>query len=105
MKCDEQMSMLMKVQEMQFVALELNLYLDTHVCDEDALNDFKKARIAQVTGFQWVNNTDRLCSPNCQPSGPDIGLVAQLASRLHHTLTCAFTDLRKAVQCAANGCG
>lgn len=34
------MSMLQKVQEMEFVALELNLYLDTHPCDEDALNDF-----------------------------------------------------------------
>jgi len=40
MNCEQQMSMLMKVQEMEFVALELNLYLDTHPCDKDALNDF-----------------------------------------------------------------
>jgi spore coat protein JB len=35
--------MLIKVQEMQFVALELALYLDTHPCDKDALNDFNCA--------------------------------------------------------------
>jgi len=40
MNCQHQSSMLIKVQEMQFVALELNLYLDTHPCDKDALNDF-----------------------------------------------------------------
>lgn len=43
MNCQQQMGMLMKVQEMQFVALELNLYLDTHPCDPDALNDFNCA--------------------------------------------------------------
>ena len=43
MNCEEQRSMLIKVQEMQFVALELNLYLDTHPCDKDALNDFNCA--------------------------------------------------------------
>jgi spore coat protein JB len=39
-KYENQMSMLQKVQEMEFVAVELNLYLDTHPCDPDALNDF-----------------------------------------------------------------
>ena len=43
MSCEQQRSMLIKVQEMQFVALELNLYLDTHPCDKDALNDFNCA--------------------------------------------------------------
>ena len=43
MNCEQQRSMLIKVQEMQFVALELNLYLDIHPCDKDALNDFNCA--------------------------------------------------------------
>ena len=43
MDCEQQVRMLMKLQEMQFVALELNLYLDTHPCDRDALNDFNCA--------------------------------------------------------------
>ena len=43
MNYEQQMSMLIKVQEMGFVALELNLYLDTHPCDKDALNDFNCA--------------------------------------------------------------
>lgn len=28
---------------MEFVAIELNLYLDTHPCDQDALNDYNCA--------------------------------------------------------------
>ena len=43
MNCEQQLSMLIKIQEMEFVALELNLYLDTHSCDADALNDFNCA--------------------------------------------------------------
>lgn len=43
MNCEQQMRMLIEVQEMQFVALELNLYLDTHPCDKDAINDFNCA--------------------------------------------------------------
>lgn len=44
MNCDEmQMAMLKKIQEMQFVAIELQLYLDTHPCDQDALNDYRCA--------------------------------------------------------------
>lgn len=53
MNCEQQMSMLMKLQEMQFVALELNLYLDTHPCDKDALNDFNCA-------VQMVKNINKL---------------------------------------------
>lgn len=35
--------MLKKIQEMEFVAVELNLYLDTHPCDEGAVNDYNCA--------------------------------------------------------------
>jgi spore coat protein JB len=35
--------MLKRIQEMEFVAVELNLYLDTHPCDADALNDYNCA--------------------------------------------------------------
>ncbi|MDR1702623.1 MAG: spore coat protein CotJB [Sporomusaceae bacterium] len=35
--------MLRKLQEMEFVALDLNLYLDTHPDDESAQNDFNCA--------------------------------------------------------------
>jgi spore coat protein JB len=41
--CGQQLSMLRKIQEMQFVAVELNLYLDTHPYDKDAINDFNCA--------------------------------------------------------------
>lgn len=40
---DKQCAMLRKVQQMEFVALELNLYLDTHPCDKEALHDYKCA--------------------------------------------------------------
>ena len=43
MDCEEQMMKLRKIQEIQFVASELNLYLDTHPCDSEALNDFNCA--------------------------------------------------------------
>ena len=43
MSCEKQAEMLLKIQEMEFVAIELNLYLDTHPCDEEALNDFNCA--------------------------------------------------------------
>lgn len=43
MNCDKQTAMLRKVQEMEFVAIELALFLDTHPCDGDALNDFNCA--------------------------------------------------------------
>jgi spore coat protein JB len=35
--------MLKRIQEMEFVAVELNLYLDTHPCDEEAVNDYNCA--------------------------------------------------------------
>lgn len=40
--CD-QATALLKIQEIEFVAVELNLYLDTHPCDEDAINDYNCA--------------------------------------------------------------
>lgn len=40
---ERQLCMLKKIQEMQFVAIELNLFLDTHPCDSDAINDFNCA--------------------------------------------------------------
>ena len=43
MDCSQQISMLRRIQEIEFVALELNLYLDTHPCDRDAINDFNCA--------------------------------------------------------------
>lgn len=43
MNCEKQLAMLKRLQEMEFVAIELNLYLDTHPCDEEALNDFNCA--------------------------------------------------------------
>lgn len=43
MGCEHQAAMLVKIQELEFVALELNLYLDTHSCDQDAINDFNCA--------------------------------------------------------------
>lgn len=42
--CDnKRMAMLKKLQEMEFVAVELNEYLDTHPCDQEAINDFNCA--------------------------------------------------------------
>ena len=35
--------MLAKIQEMEFIAIELNLYLDTHPCDDEALCDYNRA--------------------------------------------------------------
>jgi spore coat protein JB len=39
----KQSALLIKIQEMEFVAIELQLYLDTHPCDADALNDYNCA--------------------------------------------------------------
>ncbi|NLP41471.1 MAG: spore coat protein CotJB, partial [Veillonellaceae bacterium] len=36
MSCEKQIAMLRRLQEMEFVAVELNLYLDTHPCDTEA---------------------------------------------------------------------
>lgn len=43
MDCSKQAAMLKRLQEMEFVAVELNLYLDTHPCDEEAINDYNCA--------------------------------------------------------------
>jgi spore coat protein JB len=43
MKCEKQMILLRQIQEMGFVQGDLHLYLDTHPCDQDALNDYNCA--------------------------------------------------------------
>lgn len=43
MSCEKQVELLSKIQELEFIALELNLYLDTHPCDEEALRDYQQA--------------------------------------------------------------
>lgn len=43
MKYEKQADMLSQIQEMEFIAIELNLYLDTHPCDSEALNDYNCA--------------------------------------------------------------
>jgi len=43
MDCKQQMVLLKKIQEMEFVAIELQLYLDTHPGDREALNDYNCA--------------------------------------------------------------
>lgn len=43
MNCEQQLALLKKLQEMEFVAIELNLYLDVHPCDTDAINDYNCA--------------------------------------------------------------
>ncbi|MDF2930417.1 MAG: CotJB protein [Anaerospora sp.] len=51
---NKQMAMLEKVLEIQFVAIELNLYLDTHPCDQDALNDYNCAvELLIIRGREW----------------------------------------------------
>lgn len=40
---DKQCALLKKISEIGFVAIELQLYLDTHPCDSDALNDYNCA--------------------------------------------------------------
>jgi spore coat protein JB len=44
------MALLKKLQEMEFIAVELNLYLDTHPCYQDAISDYNCAvnMIAQL---------------------------------------------------------
>ena len=39
-KCTE--NLMRKLSELQFAAIDLNLFLDTHPCDEEALKMFKK---------------------------------------------------------------
>jgi len=43
MDLSEQAAMLKRVQEIEFVAIDLNLYLDTHPCDAEAVNDYNCA--------------------------------------------------------------
>ncbi len=41
---DERLAMLKMIQELEFVAIDLNLFLDTHPQDQAALRDFYKVR-------------------------------------------------------------
>lgn len=41
---DERVSMLREIQELEFVAIELNLFLDTHPQDQVAQRDFQAVR-------------------------------------------------------------
>lgn len=41
---DERLAMLREIQELEFVAIELNLFLDTHPQDQAALRDFWAVR-------------------------------------------------------------
>ncbi len=41
---DERLAMLRTIQELEFVAVELNLFLDTHPQDQAALRDFYAVR-------------------------------------------------------------
>lgn len=41
---DERLSMLKEIQELEFVAIDLNLFLDTHPEDQAALRDFHAVR-------------------------------------------------------------
>lgn len=43
--CTKQEAMLKKIQEIQFVAIELNLYLDTHPHDEEALAEYNETHM------------------------------------------------------------
>lgn len=51
MEGKNQTAMLCSIQQMEFVAIELNLYLDTHPCDATAVNDYNCAveRLMQLT--------------------------------------------------------
>ncbi|MDH7478435.1 MAG: spore coat protein CotJB [Syntrophomonadaceae bacterium] len=44
----EQKKALLEIQALEFTALELNLYLDTHPHDQKALNDYNAA-VQQIT--------------------------------------------------------
>lgn len=41
---DERLSMLREIQELEFAAIELNLFLDTHPQDQAALRDYYTVR-------------------------------------------------------------
>ncbi|MBZ4653215.1 MAG: spore coat peptide assembly protein cotJB [Peptococcaceae bacterium] len=56
----ECMDLLRRIQEMEFVALELNLYLDTHPNDTRALEDYNRAAKELK---ELRERYDELCGP------------------------------------------
>lgn len=72
--------LLRQIQELGFVALELNLFLDTHPDDEAALNDF-----CYIT-----NNLNQLKQLYCQNFGPLINFGNSMLSK--NTWTWASED-------------
>lgn len=46
--CPEQLALLKEIQALEFTCIDLNLYLDTHPCDERALADYN-ANTQQLT--------------------------------------------------------
>jgi len=52
--------LLCKIQQTEFVALELNLYLNTHPCDQKALEKFNKA---QQELCKLKNQYEQQCGP------------------------------------------
>jgi spore coat protein JB len=54
------MALLRRIQQMEFVAVEINLYLDTHPTDVRALEDYDRvAREIQMLKEQY----EELCGP------------------------------------------
>ena len=45
MEYDKRRALLRKLQEVDFVLVELNLYLDTHPNDQDALNQYNQCSL------------------------------------------------------------
>jgi len=73
MGCERQAEMLVKIQEMEFIAIELNLYLDTHPCDREAINDYNCAveesrKLAQKYEAEFGPLYNFGLSANCEDS-------------------------------------
>lgn len=73
-----QFEFLKRLQEIDFVLVELNLYLDTHPGDVDALEQYnwyarKRAKLAKAYERQYGPLTNFGHSPNQYPCGWDEG--------------------------------
>lgn len=53
-------SLLRQIMELQFTAIELNLFLDTHPCDSDALRDIGRVN-EKLSGL--IDDYERQCGP------------------------------------------
>ena len=54
---DKRLSMLKEIQALEFVAIELNLYLDTHPGDRAALRDFYTIRDKLFAAIECYEKT------------------------------------------------